>query len=56
MLADVGINTSVALWAGSWSALKVLTLLTQTLFLGVVVGGFPLLWSLQTRRGRSEIG
>ena len=46
MLVDVGINTYWAIQTGLSGVLGVTTLVAQTLFLGAVMGGFPLLWSL----------
>ena len=47
MFSDVGINTFVAVQMEHQTSLGVLTLIAQTLFLGLLIGGFPLLRSLE---------
>jgi hypothetical protein len=48
MLADVGVNGFWVSQTAISGTLGVATLLAQTLYLGIVLGGFPLLWSLSS--------
>lgn len=47
MFSDVGINTFVAVQMEHQTSLGVLTLIAQTLFLGLLICGSPLLRSLE---------
>ena len=50
MLVDVSINGYWAVQTGLSGVLGVITFMAQILFLGAVMSGFPLLWSVSPPR------